>query len=81
MLVKSDPTSATTRASQGDHIGCTTVRLVLGALLLVAAALKTHQLATEPVANEDIFTARWFLTGVVELEMFMGVWLIVGAAP
>ena len=41
------------------RLGFDVVRVVLAAILLVAAALKGHQLATEPVANSDIFSYRW----------------------
>ena len=57
------------------------VRIVLGLVLLTAAALKGHQLATEPVAETSLFTSRWFLIGVVEFELFFGLWLLAGLYP
>jgi len=54
------------------------VRWALGLLLLVAGILKAHQLATEPVANTDIFSYRWSLTGQVYFELIFGVWLLSG---
>ena len=57
------------------------VRIVLGLILLTAAALKGHQLATGPVAETSLFTSRWFLIGVVELELFFGLWLLSGLYP
>ena len=59
--------------------GWLAVRFLLASLLLTAAGLKGHQLATEPVANESLFTSRWLLIGVVELEIGLGIWLLVGA--
>jgi len=57
------------------------VRIVLGLVLLTAAALKGHQLATEPVAGTGLLTSRWFLIGVVEFELFFGLWLWFGLYP
>jgi len=57
------------------------VRVVLGLILLTAAALKGHQLATEPVAETSLFTSRWFLICVVEFELFFGLWLFCGPYP
>lgn len=54
------------------------VRVLLAAILLVAAAFKGYQLATEPVANADIFSYRWSLTAQVEFEIVLGVWLLSG---
>lgn len=51
---------------------------VLGAVLLIAAALKGYQLLSEPVANTNIWTYRPFLILQVELELAMGVWLLCG---
>ncbi len=36
------------------------VRVALALILLTAAALKGHQLATEPVAETGLLTSRWF---------------------
>lgn len=54
---------------------------VLGTLLLVAAALKTHQLATEPVVGGGLLESRWFLAAVVQFEILLGFWLISGVFP
>ncbi len=61
--------------------GYDVVRIGLGVLLLTAAALKGHQLATEPVAETGLLTSRWFLIGVVEFELFFGLWLLAGLYP
>ena len=55
------------------------VRVVLSILLLVAAALKGHQLATSPLAETGPLTSRWLLIVVVEIELALGLWLLVGA--
>jgi hypothetical protein len=57
------------------------VRVVLGVLLLVAAGLKGYQLATEPVLGDGILNSPWLLIGVVEFEIFFGLWLIAGLYP
>ena len=51
---------------------------VLGLLLLTAAGLKGHELLTEPVANADIWSNRYFLIFTVELEIALGIWLLSG---
>ena len=56
----------------------TVVPVGVGLVLLVAAALKTHQLATEPVPGISLLESRWFLVGVVELELLLGLWLVSG---
>lgn len=54
------------------------VRLTLGVVLLTAAALKGHQLATSLVAAAGILTSRWFLIALVEFEFALGIWLLSG---
>ena len=58
--------------------GFDVVRIALAAILLTAAALKGHQLATEPVAGKDIFSYRWPLMAQVEFEIVLGAWLLSG---
>jgi uncharacterized membrane protein YphA (DoxX/SURF4 family) len=57
------------------------MRLVVASVLLVAAILKTHQLATTPILGEGFLHARWFKIFVVEFELFFGIWLIFGILP
>lgn len=57
------------------------LRWGLGLLLLVAAALKGHQLATEPVPGVDILSYRWSLMFQVEFEIVFGLWLLSGLTP
>lgn len=47
-------------------------------LLLTAAVMKGWQLLTEPVANTDIWTNRYFLIATVEFEIALGLWLLSG---
>lgn len=54
------------------------IRTLAGLILLIAAGLKAHQLATEPVANRDIFSYRWSMTAMVEFEIVFGLWLLSG---
>jgi len=61
--------------------GFDVVRVVAALLLLVAAALKTHQLSTEPVIGTGLIESRPFLMATVEFELLFGVWLISGLLP
>lgn len=56
------------------------VRFALAAILFVAAVLKTHQLATEPVLGSGLLGSRWFLIGVVQFELLLAFWLASGLA-
>lgn len=57
------------------------VRVALGLVLLVAAGLKAHQLATEPILGRGILNSPLFLIGLVEFELLLGVWLLFGLYP
>jgi hypothetical protein len=63
---------------RGKIAGYDVVRIGLGLVLLLAAALEAHQLATEPVMGAGILRSRVFLIGVVEFELFFGLWLLAG---
>jgi thiol-disulfide isomerase/thioredoxin/uncharacterized membrane protein YphA (DoxX/SURF4 family) len=58
----------------GYHI----VRLVLGTILLAAAVMKGHELATGPVAQKSLLTTRWFLVLAVEFELVLALCLLSG---
>src|SRR5438067_724069 len=45
---------------------------LLGLVLLVAATLKAHQVAAGPNGESGLFTSRWSLTGLIELELALG---------
>ena len=57
------------------------VRIVLAVVLLTAAALKCHQLATEPTIGTGLLESRWFLMTTVEFELFFGLWLLANILP
>ncbi|MDR2171773.1 MAG: hypothetical protein LBP59_16640 [Planctomycetaceae bacterium] len=57
------------------------VRFFVALILLVAAGLKAHQLATTPSLGDGLLHARWFNIFVVEFELFFGIWLIFGLLP
>lgn len=61
--------------------GWMTVRLFVTAVLLIAAGLKAHQLATTPSLGDDLLEARWFNVFVVEFEILFGIWLLFGLLP
>jgi hypothetical protein len=69
--------SARTEPTNGFRIA----RLAFGGLLLVAAALKGHQIATAPVPETDLLTSRWFLIALVECELALGLWFLSGWRP
>jgi len=50
----------------------------LGLLLIVAAALKGHELLMVPMAGKELWSWRPFLIFQVELELAMGIWLLSG---
>lgn len=86
--------SAVPRRSDGSHAGTMIgiggvggpeayelIRRLLAIVLLVAALLKGHQLATGPIAGDSLFASRGFLIGLVEAELLFGLWLLVGLHP
>ncbi|MCR4415723.1 MAG: hypothetical protein NUV77_25195, partial [Thermoguttaceae bacterium] len=56
------------------------LRIFLGLLLVTAAGLKAHQLATEATVGDGIMHSRWFILTVTECELLLGVWLLSGIA-
>ena len=61
--------------------GYNSLRVILGLVLLVAASLKTHQLATEPVLGTGLLDSRWLLIAVVEFELLLGLCLLANVWP
>lgn len=55
--------------------------IALGLVLILAAFLKTHQLATEELRERTVLTSRWFMTAMVLYETALGLGLVVGLAP
>jgi thiol-disulfide isomerase/thioredoxin len=64
-----------------SRIGYDVIRILLGLILLTAAALKGHELVTGPTANQGLLTSRWFLITLVECEFVFGLWLLSGLYP
>jgi hypothetical protein len=58
-----------------------TFRWATPLVLLVAAVLKAHQLATEPVFGASLLESRWLLVAVVQYELFLAFWLLSGLFP
>lgn len=54
------------------------LRIGVGLVLVTAALLKGHQLATERVVSTGILSDRPFLSAAVVVEMLLGLWLISG---
>ncbi|MFP3937907.1 MAG: MauE/DoxX family redox-associated membrane protein [Phycisphaerae bacterium] len=54
------------------------VRVFLGLVLLTAAVLKTHELATRPAKNLNILSYRWSLALLVQVQIFLGLWWVSG---
>jgi hypothetical protein len=54
------------------------IRLVLGALLLVAAGLKGYQLLTDTVSGTNGRLAIWLASATVPVEIVLGIWLFSG---
>lgn len=52
--------------------------VILGLALLVAAALKGHEIATEELLEDSLLSSRWFLMLVVEWDLFSALWLLSG---
>jgi hypothetical protein len=58
------------------------VLIVMGILLLAACAWKAYALVTRPIVlAQHFWTTRWFQTGLVEGEFFLGLWLLSGLYP
>ncbi len=54
------------------------VRVAAGGILLVSAVLKSYQLGVESTLEASLLTSRWFLAGVVEFEILLGLCLVYG---
>jgi hypothetical protein len=57
----------------------TICRCVLASILLIAAVLKAEELATLPLLGPGLLNQRWLLVGMVEIEVVLGGWLLLGA--
>ncbi len=61
--------------------GYDVVRIAVGLLLLTAAGLKAHQLATEPILGTGLLDSRWLLMAAVEFELLLGLCLLANLRP
>ncbi len=75
------PLSFWERARVRASLGYDILRILLAAVLLTAAVLKTYELATGPVLGNGLLDSRWLLMAVVEFELFFGIWLLSGFYP
>ncbi len=57
------------------------VSAVVGAVLLVAAALKTHELATGPLDPSDVLGNRHLWIALVEVQIALGLAMLLGLLP
>ncbi|GHT23051.1 hypothetical protein FACS189419_06470 [Planctomycetales bacterium] len=57
------------------------MRYIAAAIILTAALLKAHQLATVLILGEGFLHHRGFNLFVVEFELFFGIWLLFGLLP
>ncbi len=73
--VPPEPQQPAPRAGQAGPV-C--LRMILGLVLLLAAGLKAHQLATQPVVGSGFLSSRAGLIVELECEIILGVWLLSG---
>lgn len=73
--VPPEPQQPAPRAGQAGPV-C--LRMILGLVLLLAAGLKAHQLATQPVVGSGLLSSRAVLIVELECEIILGVWLLSG---
>ena len=57
------------------------VRVVLALVLLIAAGLKCHQLATSPAVGDGVLESRWVMMSAVEFELLFGLCLLGNVLP
>ncbi len=76
-----DESGAASFARPGTFAPATALRVALGLLLLTAAALKAHALATGPVPASGLLGSRAFQVAAVEIEVALGLWLVLCVWP
>jgi hypothetical protein len=57
------------------------VRIAVGLLLLTAAGLKAHQLATQPILGNGLLNSRWLLIIAVAFELLLSLILLANVWP
>lgn len=58
--------------------GAEVLRVVLGLLLLTAAALKSHGLALDPLAEDSFLSSPRLQIATIQVEVLLGLWLLSG---
>ncbi|MCY2954569.1 MAG: hypothetical protein NTU53_21785 [Planctomycetota bacterium] len=81
MTARSVPIRNNRAAEPAGVAPCDVVRVALGALLLIAAAFKAHELMSGPVPGNGLFARRPFLIAAVEFEVLLGLCLLCGLWP
>ena len=56
--------------------GYDVARVTFALVLLAAAALKAHQVATDPVTRVGLHGPVWFHIAIILLELFFAIWLL-----
>lgn len=65
-------------AITGKHVrsnGFLILSRLLGGLLLLAAALKIHGLAVDPLSQDGLIFSPWLHIVIIETELLLGLWL------
>ncbi len=62
-------------------LGYHLVRNLIGVVLFLAAAFKTHELATTPTLGDSLLENRYLLMAVIQFEFFLALWLFSGLYP
>jgi uncharacterized membrane protein YphA (DoxX/SURF4 family) len=70
-----------TRSGRRSFILQGLVLIPLGAVLVVAALLKAHDLGSQELSNTTVVSSRWFLVGYVLFELAVGLSLLSGVHP
>ena len=70
-----------TEAQTTANRGWTVMRVVIAVVILMTAAMKCRQLATQPDLSKGLLHARWFNIAVVEFELAFGIWSLAGLMP
>jgi len=60
--------------------GTEALRVVLGLVLLVAAGLKGHELALDPLTEDSFLASPPLQIAAIEVEILLGLWLLSGLA-
>jgi Methylamine utilisation protein MauE len=74
LFVKAGLSKPELGGSEPGKIGQTLLRILLGVVLLLAAAMKVHELSTTPYIAA--FPPRWMMIVFTELEILFAIWLL-----